>query len=139
MKLRHIISLSIILLCLAGCGDNSLDKWQALSSQVYRTSPVAYTCRHRCSILAKQMIESEKVFDLVFGTPIWDKKAQHIRIEYWSNGEMVIIDPMWKKRDYHKFIETDRWEYVPDREDNIRVVSFVNRMLSQIGEKPYRR
>ena len=142
MKVKHIIlwhliiTIGLVSFFLVGCRNN-YDEWQTFSSKLYNTSPKTEVCRHRVARIAKQMMVFGKSFDLVFGEAPWSKKEGHIRIEYWRDGELIILDPTWKTRDLSKFRETDRWEYIPMRSDNIRVVSFVNRVLNEIGVEPY--
>ena len=137
MKAKHIISIGLIMFWLVGCGNNQ-DEWQELSSHLRFTSPRSEVCRHRVARIAKQMILQGKPFDLVFGYPNYDRKTEHVRIEYWKGGDLVILDPMWKTRNLHKFVETDRWAYAPFRDANIRVISYVNRVLNEIGVEPCR-
>ena len=121
---------------LVGCGNNR-DEWQWLSSKIYQTASDSEVCRHRVARIAKQMMIFGKSFDLVFGEVSWTDE-HHVRIEYWKDGELVILDPTWKTRDLRKFIETDRWAYIVGEDANIRVISWVNRVLHEMGIEPYR-
>uniref|UniRef100_A0A6M3JH84 Uncharacterized protein n=1 Tax=viral metagenome TaxID=1070528 RepID=A0A6M3JH84_9ZZZZ len=108
-----------------------------MAGKLYMRNPGDKVCRHRCAIIAKKMMEKGVAFDLVFGVPTWSDK-RHVRIEYWKDGELVILEPMWSDAKIQSFISDDRWAYVPGDIANIRVISWVNKVLAEIGEEPYR-
>ena len=145
MKVKHIIIaiLSLyILLSVQGCaekvsGEERYDKWQWMAGEMYLRDSSDKVCRHRCAIIAKQMMQEDKVFDLVFGTAPWSNK-KHVRIEYWKDGELIVLEPMWSDTKINKFVEDDRWAYVPNNDANIRIISWVNWVLLEIGEEPYK-
>lgn len=135
-----LLMILFILLSVQGCGEvvdgSAYDKWQWMSGDLYFRASGDKVCRHRCAMIAKSMMESGKAFDLVFGTAPWSGE-KHVRIEYWRDGELIILEPMWADRDANKFIEEGRWSYIPGEDANIRVISWANRVLVEIGEEPF--
>ena len=143
--MKHILILITalyILLSVQGCAKPvtgaEYDEWQWMAGTLYMQNPGDKVCMHRCAIIAKAMMEKGVAFDLVFGSAAWSNKG-HVRIEYWRDGDLIILEPMWSDNQISKFIEEDRWAYVPGADANIRVISFVNRVLASIGEEPYER
>ena len=135
-----LLTILYILLSVQGCAErvdgSEYDKWQWMAGEMYLSNPTNQVCRHRCALIAKEMMAENVSFDLVFGEAPWAKKDKHVRIEYWRGDEMIILEPMWADVRTSKFIEEDRWMYVPGDEANIRVISWVNRVLWELGIKP---
>ena len=133
-----LLTILYILLSVQGCAKpvdgDEYDKWQWLAGEMYLHNPGDKVCRHRCALIAKEMIAENVSFDLVFGDAPSGKK--HVRIEYWQGDNLIIIEPSWSDSQIDKFIETDRWMYLPGADANIRVTSWVNRVLYEIGIKP---
>jgi len=141
MKIRHflttfaLISIPVFIL-ISGCVK--YDEWEFMSAKIYSSSPKSYVCRHRVAMIAKRMMEEGKAFDIVIGTCPWSS-TRHVRIEYWSDGNMKILDPTWPTKDMSKFVEDERWSYDGRSSADRRVISNVNRWLVEIGLEPYRR
>ena len=132
--LLTLITVIALMLAIQVYGSARYDEWQWMAGELYIQDKSNTVCRHRCALIAKRMIENGKSFDLVFGTTPTAKR--HVRIEYWKDYEFVILEPSWSDSATYKFIEDDRWSYIPNEDANIRVISWVNRVLLELGERP---
>ena len=117
--MRKIISLCLILL-LTGCAT----KWQQVRDGVYNTNPEGMVCRHRVNLMYDKMKPEGIAFDVVRGYVVIPKN-KHVRLEYWENENLIILDPMQSISNYHKFVCTNRWLINQNnRADEIRAMRY---------------
>ena len=139
MKVKHIlfwhtiVTIVLTMVLLGGCRKYTVAQWEA--GKTWFKDPNGLVCRHRVAMIAKDMMERDETFDIVFGTR---GKNKHVWIEQYNyDGSVNIIEPSQATTDIKRYTETARMPYKQGSCKNIVVISAVNHWLLEKGKGLY--